>query len=1142
MHVSQMVVALAVAKRDADLDAEFEESMEEIESMKKKCKALEYATHTTGLVTNLIGDIPDIPLVTETVQVVASGVAAVAHVAEYGMNIASTAMECDDWNFEEVKAIMEKRFSEIDRKLDKMTEAMERVTEMATKTYDAVEKTREEMNWGFKNILTTLKNREVLPILKRMNKFSRYFEEMRNELSKLPENQFIFRLTKKDNILDYLKIARKPEGLHSDLLELMDKNYNYAIPTDAKDSKAFQALYALFYGTQTYAAVMFFLLKQHAYLADYYYQDGQDKKFNEQFEIMVATFNEFKTSLTGSHGVINEVVKSVDEVKNKDFIKDVKNELYEDISRRGSILNELKSKITGMELNIIEDTPEPVFDYDFTEPVIPSNYLDWEDKSKIRYAVQFKSTDGTYSRFSQWMEPIKVDGKANPTIKVHRDERERSRLVFRKINDGKPQLIGVLTKSQVEFRDVDRDLYEASRAKDQSKGLECIPKLIEAGAYISARFEMNRCVMHGAAESGNAKIALRYLIDDRIGEILDAKDDNGFTPMHVAASTRNAGFVKFLGDRNADVNAQTAEGLTPLHIAAKNGFYISAQNLLAYERTEINKPEKSGYTPLHYAVRGTAKTIKLLLADERIEVNALSDFGLTPFHLAVMKGNREICDALLSSGKVEVNTGNRDGMTPLHFAALEGNADMIQYLLSGKKEVERVNPNAATPASNWTPLYFAIYFKQKDAALELLKSNNVDISISSKENVSPLQLSIANGITEVFDELLKKNPNLEATSNEGLTALHVAALRPETVFTSKLLDKNVNINSVSKDGSTPLHLASKADKKDQISFLISKGANMKLYDNQNFLPIQYSIKNINLQAMREAISQDPSIVDGHTQEGRDVWMYCLQFIIGAVSHYRRNQDSNEYRKYKDLEPFEVYNKLGYYDLLRIVVNNSSTEAYVQATMDIADRTARVCIEKEKNPDAEPCLLMDVRSKRNIEAVDSKAYLYPKIRPIKETIHNLIETKLSNSSSSFPNAKSSLVQSMDANGILLLVDLLVRKLTNEKYNMKLKAPMSALESQVTALEIVEKVSNFVDSVSDVKAEELIDLAKLHSDVYKSIEGGNSNMILSLLCDQLRSIVDPESLEEFLSDLVSDVPGGQDAFKTVKEYCLSETKSE
>nr|XP_015914492.2 delta-latroinsectotoxin-Lt1a-like [Parasteatoda tepidariorum] len=842
VHVEEMAAALSVTKRDED--SEYEEGMQEIEDRKQTCKALEYAGHVTGLVTDLIDDIPEIPFVTDTMKKAASGIAMAAHIAQFGMNIQATTLECDDVNTDEIKLIMDKRFNEVDRKLDRMTEALEEVSRKVSETLLLVDRTREEMNKGFQNILATLKNMDIEGVVNRIYSFSRYFEEKRDELSSLDKEGYIFRLTEKGGVLDYLKKIRTPEGLHSDLLKLMDETYNYAIPEDAGDAKSFQALYALIYGIQTYGSVMFFLLQKHTYLADYYYQRGDTTAFNNQIEILKTTLREFQTSLTGKGplrsyteiqfsleptSLIQKVEAILRRVKNKPFYSDAKLSSFKEIESQLDALFELKSKIRSMELSIIFDTPKGISDYEFKKPIIKSEYGVWDNKAKVRYAVQLRG-NGSYSKFSEWSEPLKVEGKANPTLIVPEDQQGRERLVYRKVNDDTPQLIGILDKNVIEFRDIDRDLYNAAKRKDQSLAMKEIDMLLSKNANVSAVFDLGRTLLHSAAESGNVLVALRFLIDTVVSDNgngtneapltvkpgpinVDAKDQKGYTPMHVAAETRNSGFISLLITHGAKVNEQTfSDKLTPLHIAAREGHFKAVRNLIKDEAIEINKPEKSGYTPLHFAVNGGVKVINQLLTHKDILVDAKSENGFTPFQLAVMKGDRYAADALIKSGKVDINAGNEDNMTPLHMAAMSGNDDMVNFLLSQTS----IDVNALSTSASWTPLYSAVYFKKKGVAFELVTKS--EVHIASRDSGTPLHASIATGQVKVFEKLLEKQANIEAQTNEGLRPLHLAAMQANPEFLSKLIHMNADINVVSHDGSTPLHLASNSANLSKWSF------------------------------------------------------------------------------------------------------------------------------------------------------------------------------------------------------------------------------------------------------------------------------------------------------------------------------------
>jgi len=75
---------------------------------------------------------------------------------------------------------------------------------------------------------------------------------------------------------------------------------------------------------------------------------------------------------------------------------------------------------------------------------------------------------------------------------------------------------------------------------------------------------------HLLAQDGDAK-QLGQVID-KLGHLLDAKDANGWTPLHEGARAGNEDVVKLLVDRGADINGRTREGKgeTPLYLSIKD--------------------------------------------------------------------------------------------------------------------------------------------------------------------------------------------------------------------------------------------------------------------------------------------------------------------------------------------------------------------------------------------------------------------------------------------------------------------------------------------------------------------------------------------------------------------------------------------
>ena len=188
---------------------------------------------------------------------------------------------------------------------------------------------------------------------------------------------------------------------------------------------------------------------------------------------------------------------------------------------------------------------------------------------------------------------------------------------------------------------------------------------------------------------------LQKAIND--GADVNKADNEGATPLYVAAYKGHLEVVQHLLENGADVNKSTNGGFTPLYIAAQQG-YLEVVKLLLDNGAEINKANSNGDTPLYIAAyKGHLEVVQLLLAKEGIKVNKANNYGFTPIYIAAQEGYSEVVQLLLAKEDIKVNAPSKDGFTPLYIAAQQGYLEIVKLLLDNGAEINKANSNGTTP-------------------------------------------------------------------------------------------------------------------------------------------------------------------------------------------------------------------------------------------------------------------------------------------------------------------------------------------------------------------------------------------------------------------------------------------------------------
>ena len=372
----------------------------------------------------------------------------------------------------------------------------------------------------------------------------------------------------------------------------------------------------------------------------------------------------------------------------------------------------------------------------------------------------------------------------------------------------------------------------------QAERTETIRQLMAEQNVVPPKDRGRAITLHEAAASGNIVVLAALTGSANV----DARNELGLTPFHLAIQKGQLGAAALLVDRGANVNATDPAGNTALHQIVGNwSFSIAGRPSTRWLAQRNQDPRQATY--LRYLAasededgwpRYTLQAVGFLLACGA-DVSITNQAGRTPMQLLLdsktAASESEQGEILKLFGGAGDNIDRRDaaGNTALHRAmqAEDGtDLDALVALIAGGADVN------ATNAAGQTPLHLAV---------EKLNSWGLDES-----SPSPVQA------------LIGAKANVNAQDSAGRTPLHIL-VTADTSFkeeaTHALLAAGANPNLRDKEGRPPMLAAMMEEwpwngANESIPLLAAGGADLTMADPHGRTILHY------LAAMGDG-TQDP---------------------------------------------------------------------------------------------------------------------------------------------------------------------------------------------------------------------------------------------------------------------------------------------
>ncbi|XP_065346430.1 serine/threonine-protein phosphatase 6 regulatory ankyrin repeat subunit C-like [Cloeon dipterum] len=325
------------------------------------------------------------------------------------------------------------------------------------------------------------------------------------------------------------------------------------------------------------------------------------------------------------------------------------------------------------------------------------------------------------------------------------------------------------------------------------------------------------------------KIKSAQFVFNRKNSLIHGLDVDGKNALHIAGEAADKEMCEWLIDLGILAHSLCLKRhSTFFHLVGLNKEH--GVQLVRYSffrlRLNINGLDKSGYTPLIYALRAK----NFVVAEEMLKLGANLHWQKNEtnlFHVCVTDNNLEGAKFVHSKDQSLMRKLGKDGMNALHLAANHADLRMCRWLCEENLDVLALSG----VLQNNVLHYAALNVHYGNKLVPFFVEKAVNINERNRSAWTPLHAALSKENISVAEELLEAGADIDVKLNSGNVLHFCVHLNKCSSVVFLVGEKKELIKETTAGGVTPLHLAAKIANLKLCKYLVSHGAHVHARDN-----------------------------------------------------------------------------------------------------------------------------------------------------------------------------------------------------------------------------------------------------------------------------------------------------------------------